>query len=69
MKSARRPISDIAVNQVIGPEASIPFSKDPQEFLRQQIGKASSTRPGGMLIGADEVIRQLQQNPEMLRGR
>jgi len=69
MRTASRPVSDIAINQVVGSEVNIPFKKDPQEFLRQQIGKAGRTRPGGMLIGADEIIRDLQNNPELLRGR
>jgi len=69
MKANSRPVAETAINQVIGSQVSIPFFKDPQAFLQRFIGSAGSTRPGGMLIGADKMIEEIENNPEAFRGR
>ena len=62
-------VSDLSVNLAVDPSSTIAFDKNPQEFLLRFIGRAGTTRPGGMLIGADKIMEELKKNPEQLRGR
>jgi hypothetical protein len=64
----QQPISDLSVNLAVDPKSSIPFRGNPQEYLAHFIGRAGNTRPGGMLIGADKIMEEIQNNSRRFRG-